>query len=192
MADSSKSSPSDRKRPRSEKDCPGEAKRRRDNEDGGRATHVSPPSPVAGPSRDVNTAPPAPATPQEDQLGRLTALLSGVMEKLDRATVPTTSGASVQHDASSGASFSGFSVAHTLSSSEEEGEIVCAPDPLDASVSKANALNVPLSTILAKAGWTQETTFARHYNKEISLSSDTFQRAVLEIAELSLNIGFTC
>lgn len=51
-----------------------------------------------------------------------------------------------------------------------------------ASVSKANALNVPLSTILAKAGWTQETTFARHYNKEISLNSDTFQRVVLEIA----------
>ena len=43
-------------------------------------------------------------------------------------------------------------------------------------------INVPLSTILAKAGWTQETTFARHYNKEISLSSDTFQRAVLEIS----------
>ena len=51
-----------------------------------------------------------------------------------------------------------------------------------ASVSKANSLNVPLSTILAKAGWTQETTLARHDIKEISLSSDTFQRAVLEIA----------
>lgn len=137
MADSSKSSSSDKKRPRSEKDCPGEAKRRKDNEDGGRTTHASPPSPVAGPSRDVNTDPPppagpAPATPQEDQLGRLTALLSDMMEKLDRSAAATTSGASVQHAATSGASFSGFSVAHTLSSSEEEGEIVCAPDPFDA------------------------------------------------------------
>lgn len=51
-----------------------------------------------------------------------------------------------------------------------------------ASVSKAKALNVPISTILAKAGWTQETTFARYYNKEIALSTDTFQRAVLDLA----------
>lgn len=132
MEDSSKSSSSDKKRRRSEKDCPGEAKRRKDNEDGGRTTHASPPSPVAGPSRDVNTAPPAPATPQENQLGRLTALLSDMMEKLDKSAAATTSGASEQHAATSGASCSGFSVAHTLSSSEEEGEIVCAPDPLDA------------------------------------------------------------
>ena len=86
----------------------------------------------AGPSRDVNKAPLAPAAPREDQLGRLTVLLSDMMDKLDRSAAATTSGASVQLAAPSGASFSGFSVGHTLSSSEEEGEIVCAPDPLDA------------------------------------------------------------
>ncbi|MPC90979.1 hypothetical protein E2C01_085986 [Portunus trituberculatus] len=48
-----------------------------------------------------------------------------------------------------------------------------------ASTSKAKALAVPIFTIMAKAGWTQETTFAQHYNKHIIQESDAFQQAFL-------------
>ena len=48
-----------------------------------------------------------------------------------------------------------------------------------ASVSKAKALNVPIATIMAKAGWTQEATFAKFYNKDIQEGIDQFQEAVL-------------
>lgn len=48
-----------------------------------------------------------------------------------------------------------------------------------ASTSKAKALAVPITTIMAKAGWTQETTFARHYNKIIVQDTDSFQQAIL-------------
>lgn len=48
-----------------------------------------------------------------------------------------------------------------------------------ASASTARALNVPVCNILAKAGWTQESTFAKYYNKEINGDSDLFQKAVL-------------
>lgn len=48
-----------------------------------------------------------------------------------------------------------------------------------ASTSKAKALAVPITTIMAKAGWTQETTFARHYNKLIEQDTDSFQQAIL-------------
>ncbi|MPC52836.1 hypothetical protein E2C01_046715 [Portunus trituberculatus] len=47
-----------------------------------------------------------------------------------------------------------------------------------ASTSKAKALAVPISTIMAKASWTQ-TTFAWHYIKHIIQESDAFQQAVL-------------
>lgn len=48
-----------------------------------------------------------------------------------------------------------------------------------ASVSKAKALDVPIATIMAKAGWTQEATFAKYYNKDIQGEIDPFQEAVL-------------
>ena len=49
-----------------------------------------------------------------------------------------------------------------------------------ASDSKAEAMDVPVPIILAKAGWTQETTFAKHYNKQITQVSDSFQEAILD------------
>ncbi|MPC37620.1 hypothetical protein E2C01_031107 [Portunus trituberculatus] len=45
--------------------------------------------------------------------------------------------------------------------------------------SMAKALAVPIATIMAKAGWTQEATFARHYNKDILQDTDPFPEAVL-------------
>ncbi|XP_045131688.1 uncharacterized protein LOC123516454 [Portunus trituberculatus] len=48
-----------------------------------------------------------------------------------------------------------------------------------ASASKAKAMDVPVPIILSKAGWTQETTFAKHYNK-ITQVSDSFQEAILD------------
>ncbi|MPC92793.1 hypothetical protein E2C01_087901 [Portunus trituberculatus] len=38
---------------------------------------------------------------------------------------------------------------------------------------------VPTATIMAKAGWTREATFTRHYNKHMINDTDRFQEAVL-------------
>ena len=115
---------SDRKRPRHDKEClSGESKKRKVTEDGVSDRHASPSSPVAEPSHcsDVNTASVVP-TPQDDQLGRLTVLLSGVIEKLGRSAELSTPRRSL----------SGFSDIHALSFSEEDaGEVVSVPDPLD-------------------------------------------------------------
>ena len=48
-----------------------------------------------------------------------------------------------------------------------------------AATSKAKAMNVPIMYIMAKAGWSRETTFAKYYDKEIVSGHDTFQEAVL-------------
>lgn len=48
-----------------------------------------------------------------------------------------------------------------------------------ASVSVAKARDVPIDTIMAKAGWTQEATFSKYYNKHIQGDKDSFQEAVL-------------
>ncbi|MPC93659.1 hypothetical protein E2C01_088796 [Portunus trituberculatus] len=48
-----------------------------------------------------------------------------------------------------------------------------------ASASMAQTQTVPIATIMAKAGWMQEATFARHYNKHIISDKDCFQEAVL-------------
>lgn len=48
-----------------------------------------------------------------------------------------------------------------------------------AAASKAKAMAVPVAHIMAKAGWSQETTFARHYDKVIARTGDEFQEAVL-------------
>ncbi|MPC54450.1 hypothetical protein E2C01_048366 [Portunus trituberculatus] len=51
---------------------------------------------------------------------------------------------------------------------------VCA-----ATASKAKAMAVPLSCIMARAGWTRESTFAKFYDKHIG-TIDPFHAAVLE------------
>ena len=48
-----------------------------------------------------------------------------------------------------------------------------------ASTSMAKTQTMPIATIMAKAGWTREATFARHYNKHIISNTDLFQEAVL-------------
>ena len=48
-----------------------------------------------------------------------------------------------------------------------------------AATSKAKAMAVPVAHIMAKAGWSQETTFAKHYDKVIACDVDDFQEAVL-------------
>ena len=48
-----------------------------------------------------------------------------------------------------------------------------------ASVSKARANAVPVPTIMEKAGWSREGTFARFYDKEIVAAEDGFQIGVL-------------
>ena len=49
-----------------------------------------------------------------------------------------------------------------------------------AAASKAKALSVPISCIMAKAGWSQESTFAKFYDKTIIRPVDQFQEAVLQ------------
>ena len=48
-----------------------------------------------------------------------------------------------------------------------------------AAASKAKAMAVPIACIMAKAGWTNESTFAKYYDKSIIPIADTFQEAVL-------------
>ena len=48
--------------------------------------------------------------------------------------------------------------------------------------SKAKALAVPINCIMARAGWTQEATFAKFYDKQIVNSSDPLQDSVLYLA----------
>ncbi|XP_063862140.1 uncharacterized protein LOC135101777 [Scylla paramamosain] len=49
-----------------------------------------------------------------------------------------------------------------------------------AAASKAGVAAVPVACIMAKAGWSRESTFAKYYNKNIVAASDLFQDAVLE------------
>lgn len=48
-----------------------------------------------------------------------------------------------------------------------------------AAASRAKAKAVPITIILEKAGWSRETTFARHYDKEVLGDIDVFQEGVL-------------
>ena len=48
-----------------------------------------------------------------------------------------------------------------------------------ASVSKAKEKGVPVGDILMKAGWSNETTFARFYQKPVLDTTDSFQLGVL-------------
>ena len=47
-----------------------------------------------------------------------------------------------------------------------------------AAASKDKAMAVPITHIMAKAGWSRETTFAKYYDKE-TVSECVFQEAVL-------------
>ena len=121
---SSSCSSSDGKR--REKDFPGsDAKRRKPSKEGDSTlskTACPPPLPTAGPS-EINE--PTASQPVTADWGRLTSLLSGLIEKLDKpAATPGLSG-----------SCDGFSGFHDMSLSEDEdGEVSeCPPlpDPLD-------------------------------------------------------------
>lgn len=46
-----------------------------------------------------------------------------------------------------------------------------------AATSKAKAMSVPIASIMSKAGWTQESTFAKFYDKHIVSEVDPFQRS---------------
>ena len=46
--------------------------------------------------------------------------------------------------------------------------------------SKAKAMAVPVTHIMAKAGWSRAATFAKYYDKEVVPEIDMFQEAVLE------------
>lgn len=48
-----------------------------------------------------------------------------------------------------------------------------------AATSVAKAARVPITTIMAKAGWTQEATFAKFYDRSVIEETDEFQEAVL-------------
>ena len=46
-------------------------------------------------------------------------------------------------------------------------------------MSKARAMTVPIASILAMAGWSNESTLARFYVRPLTEERDTFQDAVL-------------
>lgn len=48
-----------------------------------------------------------------------------------------------------------------------------------AAASKAKAMAVTITQILAKAGWSRESTFVKYYNKKIVTDLDTYQKGVL-------------
>ena len=86
---------------------------------------ASPPSPVAGPSHGATSAEAPSVSGEGAAMDRLSSLLSGLIDRLDK--VP----AQPVESPVTGTDFSGF---HVLSSSEEEeGQIRASqPDPLDA------------------------------------------------------------
>ncbi len=59
-------------------------------------------------------------------------------------------------------------------------ELFKAHSTRSASVSKADAASVPLSDILATAGWSSARTFATYYNKPISNTDNNYANALLE------------
>ena len=58
-----------------------------------------------------------------------------------------------------------------------------------AATSKAKAMAVSINVIMAKAGWTQETIFVRHYDKAIIQDADPFLQAVLSSVNFSICFG---
>ena len=49
-----------------------------------------------------------------------------------------------------------------------------------AAASKAKSMGVPVTHIMAKAGWSRAATFAKYYDKNTTHGNDHFQEAVLE------------
>ena len=101
-------------------------KRSRSSKDGFAPRHscASPPSPVAGPSHVYTSAELRSVSGENAAMDRLSTLLTGLIDRLDKAPAQPFESPVPETD------FSGF---HALSASEEEeGEIqACQPDPLD-------------------------------------------------------------
>lgn len=66
-----------------------------------------------------------------------------------------------------------------LNRSGVDTKIYSAGSVRQAAASRAKAMVVPIAHILAKAGWSREATFAKHYDKEVLGDIDTFQEGVL-------------
>ena len=45
--------------------------------------------------------------------------------------------------------------------------------------SQAMTMSVPITCIMAKAGWSRESTFAKFYDKHVITTGDPFKKAVL-------------
>ncbi|MPC77375.1 hypothetical protein E2C01_071827 [Portunus trituberculatus] len=66
-----------------------------------------------------------------------------------------------------------------LHRSDVDTRMYSAGSVRQAAASRAKAMAVPIAHILAKAGWSREATFARHYDKEVLGDIDTFENGVL-------------
>ena len=133
---------------------------------------------VAGPS-GVNI--PCAAPPQDTELGRLSSLLSGLIEKLDKSTGPQVS-------PGHSSNFSGF---HVLSSSEDEAVAVpvCppqapAPDPLD-DLDTLTACQPQADPVADVAFQKALEEFAGHFHGEEELG-DPLSERLASILNLSL------
>ena len=58
-----------------------------------------------------------------------------------------------------------------------------------ASTSAAKAMDISINTIMESAGWTQESTFVRFYNKPI-ISKDNFGNSLLQKMQRQLMFAF--
>ncbi|XP_045131599.1 uncharacterized protein LOC123516406 isoform X3 [Portunus trituberculatus] len=133
---------------------------------------------VAGPS-SVNI--PAASPPPDVELGCLSSLLSGLIERLDKSVAPQVS-------PGYSASFSGF---HALSSSEDEdGEIVECPsqqsvsDPLD-DLDTFTASQTPREPVADVAFQKALEEFAGHFHGEEELG-DALSERLASILDVSL------
>lgn len=71
-------------------------------------------------------------------------------------------------------------IKHLLADSGIDTAKYTASSVRTAAASQAKAVSVPIHHILSKAGWSRESTFAKHYNKKIIQARDPFQDVVLE------------
>lgn len=71
-------------------------------------------------------------------------------------------------------------IKHMLALSGVETAKYTASSVCAAATSWAKVVSVPLRHILSKVGWSRESNFTKHYNKEIIQEGDPFQDAVLD------------
>ncbi|XP_076050324.1 uncharacterized protein LOC143030933 [Oratosquilla oratoria] len=71
-------------------------------------------------------------------------------------------------------------IKHVLTISGIDSTKYTASSVRSAAASQARSMSVPIRHIMSKAGWSRESTFAKHYNKEIVQEGDPFQDAVLD------------